>query len=311
MKLRDDSALDTSIVGKFKPGDRVMRMYGTQVYLDAMPGHVYTCLGYKDKRHILLHEAPPDSGGLLDDKFVLADLEPRKPEGNEYCLGFACLGAYKREHKGAPLICNVCGDNGEERMSRTFKVGNMVRRTAKSHQGSNGLSEKDKVYKVLSADSRHIGIFMHRDRENEVEGACWVASNFELVSSHNDVPTTTEVTDVDEYEIIDVPFNELTPHRRTMVVKGWPWMCHGCNSSAKTEAKARACCSRNRKLNYTEQPDHLWYSSSKDEVVEIEHMMAPHLKAAINKLRKEKERNTMYHLLGVLEAEADRRSLDI
>ena len=113
----------------------------------------------------------------------------------------------------------------------------------------------------------------------------------------------------EDYEIEDIEFHTLSQHKKTLVVKGYRWHCVGCKSSKKSKGAARACCQA--KVAYTEAPDYLWYSQSKDELVEIEHMLPIHIKNAVLKLRLEKSKNPMFHLLGVLEAEASRRNMDI
>lgn len=185
--------------------------------------------------------------------------------------------------------------------SKSFKVGDRVRRVTVTHTGSYGTSEQGKEYEVLTADSNHVGIF--KTKGGKPEGACWSSANFEMVE-----PAPVEPFDWDIVD--DIEFGGLNNYKKAMVLKGYQWLCSGCSASRKDAEAALRCCGKDT-VNYVEMPDYLWYSTSKETIVHIQDMMPPHLKAAILKLRKEKDRNPLFHLLPALENEAFLRNMDI
>lgn len=192
---------------------------------------------------------------------------------------------------------------GIDMAKQKFKVGDKIRRINPTHQGSNGTSVMGKEYVVLTAssDDRCVGIFIEKGGGHE--SPCWIADNFELVEEAEDIP-------MDWDDVVDTEFGQLQPHQKKMAVKGYNWFCAGCRAASRKKLSALNCCSKEEVL-FVDTPDYLWYSATKDELVHVQDMLNPHLKAAITKLRKEKERNPMHHLLPVLENEAYLRDMDI
>lgn len=205
------------------------------------------------------------------------------------------------------LRCFKAWEDIKEKKSmkeKRFNVGDRIRRVSSSHQGSNGTSEQGKEYTVLTADNRCVGIFTEQRGGGKIpEGACWIAANFELVKKAEEVPENWD-------NVIDLEFGQLNKHKQTLVVKGYHWFCVGCKSASRSKQASLSCCGKDT-VNYVDPVDYLWFSSSKDEIVHIQDMLPPHLKAAIVKLRREKERNPMFHLLKALENEAYLRDMDI